>query len=124
MHLVEYYQGDTIIHRLDPRLRIVVAFIVAVILAVSQRPLVAGLGLTGFALGFALRDTISNFLSGVLILLYKPFKVGEVINIAGFEGEVVFIDLRYTELKSGENKVLIPNSKLFVDPITVLKSKS
>ncbi len=45
-------------------------------LGVNVSALVAGLGLTGFALGFALKDTISNLLSGVLILLYRPFVIG------------------------------------------------
>ena len=80
----------------------------------------AGLGLTGFALGFALKDTISNLLSGILILLYQPFKIGNTIKVSGYEGDVVSIDLRYTELNSEGNKILIPNSKLFTDPITVL----
>ena len=89
-------------------------------LGVDVSALVAGLGLTGFALGFALKDTISNLLSGVLILLHKPFVVGDVITIAGFAGKVVTIDLRYTELNSEGNKILIPNAKLFTDPVTVV----
>jgi small conductance mechanosensitive channel len=89
-------------------------------IGINVSALVAGLGLTGFALGFALKDTISNLLSGVLILLYKPFTIGNTIKIAGFDGEVVSIDLRYTELDSGGEKILIPNSKLFTDPITIL----
>jgi len=89
-------------------------------LGVNVSALVAGLGLTGFALGFALKDTISNLLSGVLILLYRPFEIGNRIKISGYEGIVISIDLRYTELDSEGNKVLIPNSKLFTDPITVL----
>ncbi len=90
-------------------------------LGVDVSALVAGLGLTGFALGFALKDTISTLLSGVLILLYRPFGKGNRIKILGYEGIVISIDLRYTELDSGGNKVLIPNSKLFTDPITVLQ---
>ncbi len=89
-------------------------------LGIDISALVAGLGLTGFALGFALKDTISNMLSGVLILLYRPFIVGNTIKIAGYQGEVVRIDLRYTELNHDGDKILIPNSKLFTDPITVL----
>lgn len=89
-------------------------------LGINVSALVAGLGLTGFALGFALKDTISNLLSGILILLYQPFKIGNTIKISGYEGDVVSIDLRYTELNSEGNKILIPNSKLFTDPITVL----
>ncbi len=90
-------------------------------LGINVSALVAGLGLTGFALGFALKDTISNLLSGVLILLYRPFEKGKCMKISGYEGSVISIDLRYTELDSEGNKVLIPNSKLFTDPITVLK---
>jgi small conductance mechanosensitive channel len=89
-------------------------------LGINVSALVAGLGLTGFALGFALKDTLSNLLSGILILLYQPFKIGNTIKVSGYEGDVVSIDLRYTKLNSEGNKILIPNSKLFTDPITVL----
>ncbi len=87
---------------------------------INVSAIVAGMGLTGFAVGFAMKDTISNLLSGVLILLYRPFEKGNCIKISGYEGIVVSIDLRYTELDSEGNKVLIPNSKLFTNPITVL----
>ena len=76
--------------------------------------------MTGFALGFALKDTISNLLSGILILLYRPFEIGNRIKISGYEGVVVSIDMRYTELEGEGRKILIPNSKSFTDPITVL----
>ena len=89
-------------------------------LGVNVSALVTGLGLTGFAIGFALKDTISNLLSGVLILLYRPFEIGHRIKISGYEGIVISIDLRYTELDADGNRILIPNSKLFTDPITVL----
>ncbi|MCZ6818248.1 MAG: mechanosensitive ion channel [Calditrichaeota bacterium] len=90
-------------------------------LGVNVSALVAGIGLTGFAIGFALKDTISNFLSGVLILLYRPFEKGNRIKISGYEGIVIAIDLRYTELDSEGNKILIPNAKLFTDVITVFQ---
>lgn len=91
-------------------------------LGINVSALVAGLGLTGFALGFALKDTISNILSGVLILLYQPFKIGQTVKIAGYEGVVLTIDLRYTELNSEGNKILIPNAKLFTEPVTVFNA--
>ena len=101
---------------------IILGFVTALgTLGINVSALVAGLGLTGFALGFALKDIVSNLLSGVLILLYRPFEKGNRIKISGYEGIVVSIDLRYTELDSEGNKVLIPNSKLFADPITVLQ---
>jgi len=89
-------------------------------LGVDITALVAGLGLTGFALGFALKDSISNMLAGVLILLYRPFQIGDQITISGFEGKVMSIDLRYTVICSDEKKVLIPNSKLFTEPLIVM----
>ena len=88
-------------------------------IGINVSALVAGLGLTGFALGFAFKDTISNILSGVLILLYRPFNIGDKIKVAGFEGEVLSVDLRYTKLDSEEGTVLIPNSKCFTDPVVV-----
>lgn len=91
-------------------------------LGIDISALVAGLGLTGFALGFALKDTISNLLSGVLILLYRPFEIGSQIEVSGHHGRVTSIDLRYTELENDGQRVLIPNSKLFTDPIKVMKA--
>ncbi len=59
--------------------------------------------------------------AGVLVLLYRPFEIGSRIKISGYEGVVVSIDLRYTELEGEGRKILIPNSKSFTDPITVLQ---
>lgn len=92
-------------------------------LGVNISALVAGLGLSGFALGFALRDALSNLLSGVLIILYQPFKVGDLIVVTGFEGEVIEINLRYTVLLSGENKYMIPNANIFNNTVTLKKRK-
>jgi small conductance mechanosensitive channel len=89
-------------------------------LGINVSALVAGLGLTGFALGFALKDSISNLVAGVLILAYRPFEEGNRIAIAGFEGKVASIDLRYTELDCQGKRILIPNSRLLTDPITVI----
>ena len=91
-------------------------------LGINISALVAGLGLTGFAVGFALRDTISNLLAGVLLLIYRPFDINQYIEVSGFQGIVVAIDLRYTTLDHENVRILIPNSKLFTDPITVRKS--
>ena len=81
--------------------------------------LVAGLGLTGFALGFAFRDVLSNVLAGVLILMYRPFRRGDRIAVSGLEGTVTGIDLRYTILENDGKTILIPNSNLFTNPIVV-----
>jgi small-conductance mechanosensitive channel len=88
-------------------------------LGINVAAMVAGLGLTGFALGFALQDTIANTLAGILILLYKPFGVGDRIKAAGHEGEVIDINLRYTSLQGEGNRILIPNQTLFKEALIV-----
>lgn len=92
-------------------------------LGLDVTALVAGLGLTTFALGFALRDILSNALSGVLVLLYKPFHVGDHISVKGLEGKVIEINLRYTVLEQQSKRMLIPSSLLFSEPVTVVAAK-
>ncbi|MDP8259931.1 MAG: mechanosensitive ion channel [Candidatus Gygaella obscura] len=87
---------------------------------VNVTAIVASLGLTGFAIGFALRDALSNILAGVLIILYKTFQPGDHIIVTGFEGEITDIDLRYTTIRSDNGKVVIPNSSMFSNPVTIL----
>jgi small-conductance mechanosensitive channel len=86
---------------------------------INVSALVAGLGLTGFALGFALKDILSNVLAGVLILMYRPFHRLDRVSVAGFEGTVAQIDLRYTTLEADNRRILIPNSTLFTNVISV-----
>ncbi len=86
---------------------------------INVTALVASLGLAGFALGFALKDALSNLLAGVLILLYEPFEVGERISAAGHEGTVRHIDFRYTTLANEGKTILLPNSLLFTNSIVV-----
>jgi len=89
------------------------------VLGVNITALVAGLGLTGFAVGFALRDIISNLLAGMLIILYSPFRVGDTIKVGAFEGRVVEVNLRYTVVEREGERILIPNSTMFTNIITV-----
>ena len=92
-------------------------------LEVDVSALVTGLGLTGFALGFAIKDTISNILAGVLLLIYRPFQVGDNIEVKGMEGTVQSIDLRYTTLAKEEGHSLVPNALLFTNPIHIGSTK-
>jgi len=89
-------------------------------IGINVSALVAGLGLTGFALGFALKDVVSNLIAGSMILLHKPFKVHDIICEAGHEGKVIDIDLCYTTIEADGKKVLIPNSTLFTKEISIL----
>lgn len=91
-------------------------------MGINVGALVASLGLTGFALGFALKDALSNLLAGGLILFYRPFRLTDRITVAGFEGRVTAIDLRYTALDADGRTVLLPNAMLFTNPITVVRS--
>lgn len=91
-------------------------------MGINMSALIAGLGLGGFALGYALKDSVSNLLSGILIMVYKPFNNGDTIEVAKFKGKVIEIDLRYTKLEDDETIFLVPNKKMFSDPIAISKS--
>ncbi|MBK27657.1 MAG: mechanosensitive ion channel [Verrucomicrobiales bacterium] len=121
---------DSSVVNLLARIANVVLWVIGLVTAlgtvgINVSAIVASLGLTGFAVGFALKDSISNLLSGVLILIYRPFRVGQWISVKSFEGFVMAIDLRYTTLEQGEEKILVPNSLLFTNPISIrAKSES
>lgn len=89
-------------------------------IGINVSALVAGLGLTGFALGFGLKDILANLVSGLLILLYRPFNLNEQISVAGMEGCVTDIDLRYTRLETAGKAYLIPNSMMITNTIMLL----
>lgn len=79
----------------------------------------AGLGIAGFAIGFALQDVSKNFIAGLLMLVQQPFSLGETIEVSGFTGKVISIDLRSTQIRTLDGKlVLIPNGDVFIKPIT------
>lgn len=86
---------------------------------IDMSALITGLGLTGFAVGFALKDVLSNAISGILIILYQPFKPKDHIKVMGIEGDIVSTDMRYTVLKDKAQKHLIPNSKLLSEKVTL-----
>ncbi|HSB00739.1 MAG TPA: mechanosensitive ion channel [Anaerolineales bacterium] len=77
-----------------------------------------GLGILGFTVGFALQDIMKNFASGVILLLQQPFHVGETIGVKGFDGTVLAIDLRATEMRAADGRVVIlPNADVLSNPI-------
>ncbi|HVG29472.1 MAG TPA: mechanosensitive ion channel domain-containing protein [Pyrinomonadaceae bacterium] len=82
------------------------------------RALVAGLGLTGFALGFALKDVLSNFVSGVMLLAYRPFHIGDLIEMGEFVGEIETIRIRDTLVRAEDGRlIIIPNTKLITEVV-------
>lgn len=87
-------------------------------LGISIGPMLAGLGIAGFIVGFALQDTLGNFASGIMILLYRPFDEGDVIEAAGVSGKVQAMNLVSTTVLTFDNQTLIvPNSKIWGDVI-------
>jgi len=91
-------------------------------LGVNVSAIVAGLGLTGFAFGFAFKDMLSNFISGVIVFIYEPFKLGDLVKIEGNVGTVVDINLRYVTLETDTENILVPNS-LCVSKTVVVNKK-
>jgi len=85
---------------------------------VSLGPVLAGLGVVGFVIGFALQDTLGNFAAGVMILVYRPYDVGDYVDVAGEFGMVKSMNIVSTTILTIDNQTLIiPNSKIWGDVI-------
>ena len=88
-------------------------------LGVQTASLIALLGAAGLAVGLALQGSLSNFAAGVLIVLFRPYKVGDWIEGGGVSGAVEEVQILTTVLKTGDNKrVIIPNSQIMGSTIT------
>ena len=75
---------------------------------------IAGLGIFGIIIGFALQDIVKQFAAGVLLLMLRPFRVGDEVKIGTFEGRVMQVQLRATVLKTDSgDEVLIPNAEVY-----------
>jgi small conductance mechanosensitive channel len=99
--------------------------LIGVLIALSQigislGPLLAGLGIAGFIVGFAMQDALSNFASGMLILFYRPFDVGDTVEAGGVRGTVRSMSLVNTTIMTFDNQSLvIPNNLVWS---TVIKN--
>ncbi len=103
------------------RIALLVVVIIAAIgqLGIQTTSFIAIFGAAGLAVGLALQGSLSNFASGVLIVLFRPYKVGDFIEGAGVSGSVENVQIMTTILKTGDNKlVIIPNSKIMGSIIT------
>ena len=102
-------------------LYVILIFIIMGLFGIATTSAVAVLGSAGVAIGLALQGSLSNFAGGVLILILKPFRVGEyiVVNGSGIEGTVTEISVFYTKLLTADNKlIVIPNGTLSNSSIT------
>lgn len=101
------------------KLTFVVGLVVALsMLEVNIGPFLAAIGATGFILGFALQGTLSNFAAGLMILLYRPYDIGDFVNVAGTSGTVSAMSLVSTTLRSDNQVVTIPNNSIWGGIIT------
>lgn len=92
--------------------------VVALGLFIDVTALLAALGLVGFAVSFAFQDVLKNLVAGIIILVQHPFNVGESVSLDGFEGTVVAISTRSTEIQCFDGRlVLIPNGNSIGNPI-------
>ena len=98
------------------------AFLAIIILSklgVNVGPLIAGLGVTGFILGFAFQESLGSLASGLMIAINEPFKVGDYVTVAGLEGTVTALDMMAVTLATADNRrVTIPNKTAWGSPIT------
>ena len=86
---------------------------------IETTSLVAVLATAGLAIGLALQGTLSNFSSGVMLLLFRPFRVDDFVEVAGVKGSVVEIGIFTTVLKTPDNvKIIVPNSSIYGATIT------
>ena len=99
-------------------------FLIGLVVALSMLevnigPFLAAIGAAGFIIGFALQGTLSNFAAGIMILLYRPYDIGNFVNVAGVSGTVSAMTLVSTTLKLPDNQtVVIPNNSIWGGIIT------
>ncbi len=102
------------------RMILAVGFVVSLTaLEINVGPVMAVIGAAGFVVAFALQGTLSNFASGLLIMFYRPFDVGDIVDVAGVQGTVSSMTLMSTRIKSFDNKIItVPNNSIWGGVIT------
>jgi small conductance mechanosensitive channel len=117
-HMMERRRVDATVRIFLSRLLYlsIITFVVIAALAklgIQTASIVAIIGALGLAVGLALRNSLSDFAAGILLIIFRPFKAGDTIDLIGVSGTVEEINLLYTRLKSSDGKaVIVPNGKL------------
>ena len=108
------------------RIALYVILVISIIgiLGIPMASIIAALASAGLAIGMAMQGSLSNFAGGIMLMIFKPFKVGDYINAAGGEGTVKEVNLFYTVLNTIDNKaVSIPNGSLMNANVTNMSSE-
>ena len=112
-----------VLNRVGSSAIIFIGFLIAMVIAIpgfTPGQLMSALGIGSVAIGFAFKDIFQNLLSGILILLGEPFKIGDDIIISGMEGTVEDIQIRATYLRSPDGRrIVIPNATVYTSAVTV-----
>jgi len=88
-------------------------------IGVQTTSLIAVMGAAGLAIGLALQGSLSNFAAGVLIVVFRPYRMGDFVEVAGISGSVVQVQILSTILKTGDNKqIVVPNAQIMNSIIT------
>lgn len=111
---------ETFVCNLARMALMMIVFIAAIsALGIQTTSFIAIIGAAGLAIGLALQGSLSNFASGVLIVLFRPYKVGDFIEAAGISGTVLEVQILTTVFKTGDNKqVIVPNGQVMDSVIT------
>ena len=100
-------------------LKLIVLITATTIIGVPPTTFIAMLSAAGLTVGLALKDSLSNFAAGMLLLIFRPFSVGDYIQTSDVSGTVLSIQLLYTSMNTIDNKrVMVPNGQLFTSHIT------
>ncbi|WP_261314517.1 mechanosensitive ion channel family protein [Vibrio hangzhouensis] len=100
-----------------------IVWIIGIMVGLSQiglnlAPILTGFGIAGVIIGFALQDTLSNFAAGMMLLIYRPFDVGDFVFAGGVDGKVSHMSLVSTTIRTFDNQIIIvPNGKIWGDVI-------
>lgn len=135
-HIVKLIDKGMELRKMDPVLRgflsailgTVFTFVIVLIaveqLGINTTSLLALLGAAGLAVGLALKDSLSNFAAGVMLILFKPFKIGDFVEAGGIAGIVEKIEVFNTIFRSGDNKeIIVPNAQIYGNTITNYSAK-
>lgn len=129
--VTEQFTDNFSLHLLAIKVATVAMWVIGILLAaillfpgLALGDIVALLGLSSVAVGFAFQDIFKNFLAGILLLINQPFQVNDQIIVGDYEGTVETIDIRSTRIRNYQGEsIIVPNSMVFTNPIEVLTEK-